>query len=148
MENPTIVIGIANGKGSLLKDEEHSVRRRAAVSLVKLGGEQCARTLASFFTSREFGLLSHDSKLSMLLVTRNLPPAAQRRVIHAVFTMKRLLKKKPVEDTKAALIEIMHLMNAEVASEILGKIAAKSSGKLRKAVEAALEKVNRVDRMH
>jgi HEAT repeat protein len=132
----------------LIKDEDHSVRRRAVVSLVKIGGDQCTQTLVDLFTSKEFGLLSHDCKLSMLVVIRNLSSAGQRRAIQAVFGMKALFKKKPLEDTKLSLIEIMHLMNQEVASEMLGKMIAKSSGKLRKAAEAALEKVNRADKTH
>ena len=51
-------------------------------------------------------------------------------------------------EPKMALIEIMHLMNKDVSVEILNKAVANSSGGLRKAAEAALERTNRAGRMH
>jgi hypothetical protein len=45
-------------------------------------------------------------------------------------------------------VEILHLMNKDIAAEILKKVVAKSSGGLRKEAEAALERVNRDRRMH
>lgn len=132
----------------LLKDEDQSVRRRAVVSLVKIGADDCAETLIDLFTSKDFGLLPHESKRSMLLVTRNLAPSDQKRVIRAVFGMRNLLKKRSVEDTKMSLVEIMHLMSRDISAEILKKAAAKSSGGLRKAMEAALERLNHAGRMH
>jgi hypothetical protein len=131
----------------LLNDEDQSVRRRAVVSLVKIGGEKCAAILTELYTSKEFGLLPHNSKRSMLLVARNLSPSGQRQVTQAVFGMRNLLKKRPVEDTKAALGEIMHLMNREVAAEILPKVVSKSSGGVRKILESAVERLDRAGKM-
>ncbi|MFH1314573.1 MAG: HEAT repeat domain-containing protein [Candidatus Eisenbacteria bacterium] len=132
----------------LLNDEDQSVRRRAVVSLVKIGGERCAETLTELYTSKEFGLLPHNAKRSMLLVTRNLPPSGQKQIIQAVFGMRNLLKKKPVEDTKVALGEIIHLMNRNVAAEILKKVVSKSSGSVRKTLESALERLDLAGRIH
>ena len=126
----------------LLNDEDQSVKRRAVVSLVKIGGERCAGTLTELFTSKEFGLLPHNSKRSMLLVTRNLQPSGQRQVIQAVFGMKNLFNKKPAEDTKIALGEIMHLMHKDVAREILKKTLARASGGVRKTLESALGRLD------
>ena len=74
----------SNVAGALVNDHDDSVRRRAVVSLVKIRGEGAVETLVRLFTSKEFGQLSHDSKLSMLVAVRNLSSKAQMQVIQAV----------------------------------------------------------------
>ena len=49
---------------------------------------------------------------------RELSSEEERRVIHAIFTMKRLLKKKPVEDTKAALARLTDVVDGEVQAKV------------------------------
>jgi hypothetical protein len=126
----------------LVLDDDHSVRRRALSSLVEISGDGCVDTLVRLFTSNEFHQLNHENKLSMLLVARNLSSAGQREVIRSIMRMRRFLKRRPLEDTKVSLVEIMHLMNKETALEELTRISERSSGRIRKAAEAALEKVN------
>jgi HEAT repeat protein len=133
---------------SLIRDEDHSVRRRALISLIEIRGEESVDTLVSLFTSNDFHLLSHDSKLSMLLVIKTLPPIGQQRVIDAVFRMRRFFRRRPMDDTKAALLEIMHLMNEHVTQESLGWLVKHSSGRLRQSAKTALKKVNDDRRTH
>jgi hypothetical protein len=131
---------------TLLADPDHSVRRRAVVSLVRISGEKAVDTLTELFTSKDFNLASHDCKLSMLLAVRSLPPQTQRKMIERVFKMRSLFRRKPIEDTKIALLEIIHLMDSDVAYDTLEPLVTGSSGKLRKAAEAALKKVKDADR--
>ena len=126
---------------SLIRDEDHSVRRRALISLIEIRGEDAVDTLIDLFTSKEFHQLSHDSKLSMLLVIKTLSPTGQQRVIDAIFRMRSFFRRKPIDDTKAALIEITHLMNNRVAQESLGWLAKHSSGRLRQSAKTVLKKV-------
>lgn len=130
---------------AMVKDEDHSVRRRAVISLAKIGGDRCIETLLGFYTSKEFGLLSHESKLSMLLAIRNLPPHCQKRIIEAILKMRSFFKRKPIEDTKASLIEILHLMEEDVAGEALHRLLTRSSGRLRDLAEAVARKVSNGD---
>ena len=131
----------------LILDEDHGVRRRALSSLVEISGDGSAETLISLFTSNDFHNLSHDSKLSMLLVIRTLSPVGQRRVIEAVFKTRSLFKRKPMDDTKAALVELSHLMDPEVADDCLSWLGKHSSGRLRQATKEVLAKVNHGNRM-
>jgi hypothetical protein len=129
----------------LIFDEDHSVRRRAVTSLVEISGDGSVETLMSLFTSDDFHGLPHDSKLSMLLVIRSLSPRGQLEMIRGILKTRRFFKHGPVEDTKISLIEIMHLMNREIVLPELDRICKKTSGRARKAAEAALEKANHED---
>jgi HEAT repeat protein len=129
----------------LILDEDHGVRRRALSSLVEISGDGSAETLISLFTSNDFHNLSHDSKLSMLLVIRSLSLRGQQKVIRSILKVRRFFKRKPLEDTKAALAEILHLMNREIALVELRNLCEKSSGKIRKAAGSALEKMRDED---
>jgi hypothetical protein len=131
---------------ALVNDSDHAVRRRALVSMVEIGGERTVDTLKQVFTSKEFNLLSHDYKLSMLLVIRSLPQDAQSEIILSIFRMRRFFKRRPIEDTKTALIEILHLMNEETALAALQDLINSSSAKIRKAAENAMRKVRHVSR--
>jgi hypothetical protein len=142
-----LAAGLGNRKAlevvkRLITDTDHAVRRRALSSLVEISGDGSVDTLVNLFTSSDFHELPHESKLSMLLSVRSLSPHGQQDVIRSLMRMRRFLKRKPLEDTKAALIEIMHLFDADVAEQELDRICAKSSGRIRKAAEAALEKIN------
>jgi len=129
----------------LILDEDHAVRRRALSSLVEISGDGSAETLLSLFTSNDFHNLAHDSKLSMLLVIRSLSPRRQLEMIKSILKMRRFFKRKPLEDTKVSLIEIMHLMNREIAVPELEHICEHASGRIRKAAETALMKVDDED---
>jgi hypothetical protein len=129
----------------LILDEDHTVRRRALSSLVEIAGDGSIETLISLFTSCDFHSLSHDSKLSMLLVIRSLSRRGQQQVISSILRMRRFFKRKPLEDTKASLVEVMHLMDREIAVAELSRICERSSGRIRKSAETALEKVDDED---
>jgi HEAT repeat protein len=132
----------------LLNDPDASVRRRAVVSLVKICGAQATDALIGLFTTKEFNAQSHDYKLSILLAIRSLSPQPQRDVLGAIFKMRSFLRRRPIEDPKIALIEIMHLMDHDVALQTLDYLVNSSSGKTGKAAKNALKKVrdeNRVD---
>lgn len=131
---------------ALISDEDHSVRRRALTTLAEITGDDCADTLIELFTSKDFHQLSHDSKLSMLLVIRTLSPVGQRRVIEAILKSRSLFKRKPTDDTKAAITELAHLMDPEVADDSLRWLSKHSSGKLRQAAKTTLEKVGHGNR--
>jgi hypothetical protein len=131
---------------TLVWDPDHSVRRRAVVSLVRISGEQAVDTLTDLFTSKEFNGASHDCKLSMLLAIRSLPPDPQRKMTEKIFRMRSLFRRKSIEDTKIALTEIIHLMQPDVSLEVLEAVTSKSSGKLRRAARAALKKVKDANR--
>jgi len=131
---------------NLINDEDHSVRRRALTTLAEITGDRCADTLIELFTSKDFHQLSHDSKLSMLLVIRALSPVGQRRVIEAILKSRSLFKRKPMDDTKAALTELAHLMDPEVAGECLRWLSKHSSGKLKQAAKTTLAKVDHGNR--
>jgi len=131
---------------ALIADEDHSVRRRALTSLAEITGDRCADTLTGLFTSKDFHQLSHDSKLSMLLVIRALSPVGQRRVIEDILKSKRLFKRGPLDDTKAAVTELMHLMDPEVAGDCLRWLSRHSSGKLKQAARTTLAKVDHGNR--
>jgi hypothetical protein len=133
---------------TLVNDTDDSVRRKAVVSMVKICGEGAVETLAKLFTSKEFSRLSHDSKLSMLIAIRNLPSAAQMQAIRTILKMRAFLRRRPIEDTKIALIEIMHLMDQDVAFEVLDVLVDNSSGKISKAARATLKKVRDADRTY
>jgi HEAT repeat protein len=133
---------------SLIHDDDHSVRRRALTSLVEMSGDKSVDTLINLFTKKEFHQLSHDSKLSMLLVIKMLSPSGQQKVLDSVFRIRTFFTKKPVEDTKAALTEIAHLMSREVAQESLKWLAKHSTGRLRQAAKTALKKVEHGTRKH
>ncbi len=126
----------------LILDEDHAVRRRALSSLVEISGDGSAETLLSLFTSDDFHNLAHDSKLSMLLVIRSLSPRRQSEMIKSILKSRRFFKRNPLEDTKVSLIEIMHLMNTGIAVPELEYICAHASGRIRKAAETALKKVD------
>jgi HEAT repeat protein len=130
----------------LINDEDHAVRRRALTTLAEITGDRCTDTLVSLFTSKDFHQLSHDSKLSMLLVIRSLSPVGQRGVIEAILKSRRLFRRKPLDDTKAALTELAHLMDPEVAGDCLRWLVKHSSGKLRQAAKTTLEKVDHGNR--
>lgn len=129
----------------LISDDDHAVRRRALSSLVDISGDGSAETLLNLFTSSEFHNLAHDSKLSMLLVLRNLSSRKQLEMIKSILKARRFFKRKPLEDTKVSLVEIMHLMNKEVALPELERICDHASGRIRKAAEIALKKVDDED---
>jgi HEAT repeat protein len=126
----------------LIVDDDHAVRRRALSSLVDISGDGAAETLLNLFTSNDFHSLAHDSKLSMLLVIRNLSPRKQLEMMKSILNMRRFFKRKSLEDTKLSLIEIMHLMNREVAIPELERMCDRSSGKIQKAAETTLKKVD------
>jgi HEAT repeat protein len=129
----------------LIFDDDHAVRRRALSSLVEISGDGAIESLLNLFTSNEFHDLNHDSKLSMLLVVRNLSARGQQEVIRGITRMRRFFKRNPLEDTKMALVEIMHLMDKDTAFHELSRMCESCSGKILKAAEATLEKVNHED---
>jgi HEAT repeat protein len=131
---------------TLINDDDHAVRRRALTTLAEITGDRCADTLTELFTSKDFHQLSHDSKLSMLLVIRALSPVGQRRVIEAILKSRSLFKRKPMDDTKAALTELAHLMDPEVAGDCLRWLSKHSSGKLKQAAKSTLTKVDHGNR--
>jgi hypothetical protein len=134
-----------NTAKQLILDEDHGVRRRALSTLVEISGDGSTETLLRLFTSNEFHSLPHDSKLSMLLVVRSLSPRGQSEMIKNILRMKRFFKRGPLEDTKVSLIELMHLMDRETSIRELERLCEHSSGRLRKAAEAALKKVDDED---
>jgi HEAT repeat protein len=125
----------------LILDEDHAVRRRALASLVDISGDGSVETLLPFFTSNEFHDLPHDSKLSMLLVLRNLSPRKQLEMIKSILKMKRFFKRKPLEDTKISLMEVMHLMHRETVVPELERVCDHGAGRIRKAAETAMKKM-------
>jgi hypothetical protein len=127
---------------ALIQDTDHSVKLRALASMVEIGGERSAQALVSLFTSKEFNNYPHDRKLSMLIIIRNMRPDAQEEVILAIFRMRGLFRRKAFDDTKAALVEIIHLMDQDVAGDCLEQLADHSSGKLKRAAENALRKID------
>ena len=131
----------------LILDDDHGVRRRALSSLVDMSGDGAAETLLSLFTSNPFHDLAHDSKLSMLLVIRNLSPGKQLEMIKSILKMRRFFRRGPLEDTKVSLVEIMHLMNREIAIPELEHLCDHASGRIRKAAMTALKKVDDEDRV-
>ena len=133
---------------ALAYDSDHAVRRRALVSMVEIGGEGTVDTLRHVFTSKEFHLLSHDYKLSMLLVIRSLSSEAQSTVLMSIFKMRGFLRRRHIEDTKIALIEILHLMNEDTALAALQDLIHNSSPKIRKAATNAMRKVHHVNRVN
>jgi HEAT repeat protein len=135
---------LETAKGLIL-DEDHAVRRSALSSLVEISGDGSAGTLMGLFTSNDFHNLAHDSKLSMLLVIRSLSPRRQSEMIKGILKTRRFFKRKPLEDTKVSLIEIMHLMNREIAVPELEHMCEHASGRIRKAAETALKKVDDED---
>ena len=70
----------------------------------------------------------------------------QRKMIERILKMRSLFRRKPIEDTKLALLEIIHLMDSDMAYDTLEPLVTGSSGKLRKAAEVALKKVKDADR--
>jgi tetratricopeptide (TPR) repeat protein len=127
---------------SLVLDDDHTVRRRALSSLVEITGDGSTETLIGLFTSNEFHYLTHDSKLSMLLVVRSLSPRGQQEVIRSIMKMRRFFKRGPLEDTKISLLEVIHLMDRETALDEIERARHTSSGRIRKAAETALEKID------
>jgi hypothetical protein len=130
---------------AMTQDQNPSVRRRALVSLVEIGGERCLHTLLDLFTSKEFILLPRDKKSSMLMVTRNLPAADQRRIIDAIFQMRGWFRRRSIEDTKAAVVEILHLMHGDTVSYFADNLADRAPESLQKAIDLALKKAWRDD---
>jgi hypothetical protein len=94
---------------SLIDDEDPLVRRRALVTIVDIEGEQCEDFLTEVFTSKQFGMLSHDQKKGMLLVIRRLPGEVQERVANSVLAMGGLFQRKSTQDTKKALTEVLNM---------------------------------------
>jgi hypothetical protein len=129
----------------LIFDEDHGVRRRALSTLVEISGDGSVETLLDLFTTNDFHNLPHDSKLSMLLVIRNLSPRGQLEMIKSILKMRRFFRRSPLEDTKASLVEIMHLLNREIAVPELERLCERASGRIRKAAETALKKVDDED---
>jgi surfactin synthase thioesterase subunit len=125
----------------LLGDSDPAVRRNALSSLAEIMGEDALGHLVEMFTSNDFTELPHERKLSMLIVTRSLPPRGQKELMRVVFGMKGFLKRKQIEDTKVAMLEISHLLDRDTMRPFLEEIADRSSGRLNKAARAALEKI-------
>jgi hypothetical protein len=128
---------------ALIQDQHPTVRRKALASLVEIGGERCMETLVRLFTSREFNLLPRDRKTSMLLATRRLPPEGQKQVLETVFKMRGWRHRRSMDDTKAALVDILHLMPSEVVDYFEDNLAQCAPRSLEKAIDAALRKVRR-----
>jgi len=128
---------------AMTQDENATVRRKALASLVEIGGDRCIRTLADLFTSKEFNLLPRDRKTSMLLVTRRLPAEGQIQMMEAIFKMRGWLRKRSLEETKAAVVDILHLMDKEAVDFFADNLAPSVSGTLRRAIDVALKKVRR-----
>jgi hypothetical protein len=131
---------------ALIQDEHPSVRRKALGSLVEIGGERCVETLMGLFTSKEFNLLPRDRKTSMLLVMRKLPPEDQKQIVETIFRMRGWLRRKALEETKAAMVDILHLMHGDVVEYFAVNLIQHVSGPLRRAAETALRKVRRDER--
>jgi hypothetical protein len=128
---------------ALIKDQHSTVRRKALASLVEIGGERCMETLVGLFTSREFNLLARDRKTSMLLAMRRLPPEGQKRILDTVFKMRSWRHRRSLDDTKAAMVDILHLLPSEVVDYFEDNLATHAPRSLDKAIDAALKKVRR-----
>ncbi|HVP57816.1 MAG TPA: HEAT repeat domain-containing protein [bacterium] len=132
---------------TLLQDENPSVRRTALGSIVEIGGSGCVQTLANLFTSKEFNLLERDRKTSMLLALRKLSSEDQKNVVEAVMGMHGWRLRKALEETKSAVIDILHLMHPDVVDYFDDELLQHLSGRLRKAAEHAIKKARRDERI-
>jgi hypothetical protein len=130
---------------ALAQDQNPTVKRRALASLAEIGGERCVGTLVDLFTSREFIVLPRDKKTSMLTVTRSLPSADQQRVMDAIFQARGWLKRRQIEDTKAAVVEVLHLMHRDAVRYFADNLAERAPESLREPIDLALKKVWRDD---
>jgi hypothetical protein len=133
---------------SLIEDPDQGVRRRALTSLVDISGDQSTEILMSLYTSKEFHALPHEGKVSMLLAMWGLSSSAQHKVITKIMQTRRFFKRKPLENTKIALVEILHLMDSEVAMSELRRIRDRCSGAIKKAAGTALEKIRDEQRIN
>jgi len=143
------VLGLAprikNGAGadvaqSMTSDENSLVRRRALTSLAEIGGERCVRTLLDLFTSKEFNALPRDKKAGLLTVARSLPPEDQKRVVDAVFQMRSWFRPKPLDETKAVVVEMLPLLHGDVVNHFAENLAERAPECLQKAIAGALRK--------
>jgi hypothetical protein len=132
---------------ALLKDENPSVRRIALGSIVEIGGKGCVHTLSDLFTSREFNVLPRDRKTSMLLALRKISPESQKSIVEAIMEMRGWRLRKPLGETKSAVIDILHLMHPDVLDYFEGELLQHLPGQMRKAAEAAIKKVRRDERV-
>jgi hypothetical protein len=128
---------------ALTQDANPSVRRKALASLVEIGGERCVQTLLDLFTSKEFGALPRDRKTSMLLVIRRLPPAGQKQVIETIFKMRGWFRRGSLDDTKAAVGDILHLMHIDTIEYIADNLAQHLPRTLQKVIDQAFKRVRR-----
>ena len=127
----------------LTNDPDLAVKRRALVSLVRLSGEEAVQRLITIFTSKDFGRLPHDSKMAMLLAMRGLPPEAQKEIAQTILATRRFFGRREIEDTKLALIQMMHLLDSETALPLLEQVIEKTSGAIRKAAQSCLKRIER-----
>lgn len=128
---------------ALTQDANPSVRRKALASLVELGGERCVKILLDLFTSKEFGALPRDRKTSMLLVIRRLPPAGQREVIETILKMRGWLRRNSLDDTKAAVVDILHLMHVDTVEYVADNLAQRLPRPVQKVIDQAFKRVRR-----
>jgi hypothetical protein len=131
---------------SLTRDANPSVRRKALASLVELGGERCIQILLDLFTSKEFAALPRDRKTTMLLVIRRLPPAGQQKVLETIFRMRGWLRRGALDDTKAALADILHLMHPDTVEYVADDLAHNMPRAVQKVIDQAAKRVRRDER--
>lgn len=132
---------------ALLQDENPSVRRTALGSIVEIGGKGCVQTLSDLFTSKDFNVLERDRKTSMLLALRKLSSESQKSVVEAIIGMRGWRLRRSLDETKSAVIDILHLMHPDVLDYFEDELLQHVPRQLRKAAEAAIKKVRRDERM-
>jgi len=125
----------------LTDDPDIAVKRRALVSLVRLQGEEAVERIVDIFKSKEFGRLSVDSRMAILLTIRSLPPQGQRQVVEEILRTRRFFGKREIETTKIALIQVMHLLDRDVALTAIEQLIERSSGTLQKAARKCLKRM-------
>lgn len=130
---------------SMTQDQNAGVRRKALASMVEIGGDRCVQTLVALFTSKEFNLLPRDRKTGMLLVTRRLPAEGQIQIMETIFKMRGWMRRRSLEETKTAVVDILHLMHRDAVDYFADNLAQTASGTLRRAIDLALKKARRDD---
>ena len=63
----------------------------------------------------------------------------------AIFKMRGWLKRRQIEDTKAAVVDILHLMHRDVVRYFADNLAERAPESLRGSIDVALKKVWRDD---
>jgi hypothetical protein len=66
-------------------------------------------------------------------------------VIESIFKTRGWLRRRSLDETKAAAVDILHLMHIDAVEYFAENLIQLTSGPLRKAAEATLKKVRRDD---